>query len=129
MATNPPPPMRPYDDGYLHAYSDEHVAYEFDMFLWLAQLIASKMGLTAPSPADAKRLNNALVQAFVVNLRNVIDFLYLQKPQPTDVVAADFSPAGAWQPRLSHTVDVARTRAKGDARAGHSLRLVQHQAG
>ena len=106
-----PAPTRPYDDAYLQAYSDEHVSYEFDMFLWSARLCASGAQLQAPSPPDATRLNNVLVEGFVVHLRNVIDFLYLERPQATDVVAADFCATGAWQPTISETLEAARVRA------------------
>jgi hypothetical protein len=81
------------------------------MFLWAARLCASGAQLQAPSPPDAARLGNSLVESFVVHLRNVIDFLYLERPQPTDVVAADFCATGAWQSKISGTLEAARVRA------------------
>lgn len=90
-------PARPFSDAYLVAYSKEHVVYEFDMFLWLAQVCGSGAKLGAPSAADAARLSNVLIESFVVHLRNVIDFLYLDRPKATDVIAADFFDPGAWR--------------------------------
>jgi hypothetical protein len=97
------------------AYSDEHVAYEIDMFFWLAEVCGSpSLRLGAASAADTTRLNNVLIEGFVVHLRNVIDFLYLEKPKPTDVVAADFLPTGVWdslRPAICSSLEAARTRA------------------
>jgi hypothetical protein len=42
-----------------------------------------------------QRINNSLIESFVVHLRNLIDFLYLQATG-TDVVAEDFFPAQGW---------------------------------
>jgi hypothetical protein len=110
----PSPPTRPFSDQYLFDYSNEHVAYEVDHFFWLAQILgAGSLVLGAPSPEDGARLNNILIEGFVIHLRNVIDFLYV-KPQPTDVVAEDFFSPGDWQklrPSITATLDAARTRA------------------
>ncbi len=108
------PPKRPFSDTYLLAYSEEHVAYEFDMFLWLAHMCGSGAGLGAPSAADVTRLNNVLIESFAVHLRNVVDFLYLDSPKPTDVVAADFFDPGVWErlrPVITATLQAARVRA------------------
>jgi hypothetical protein len=103
-------PERPFSDAYLIAYSEEHVFYEFDMFLWVAQVCGRGAKLAAPTEADTTRLSNVLIEAFVVHLRNVIDFLYLDKPKKTDVVAADFFAPGGWEglrPPISATLDSA----------------------
>jgi len=106
-------PKRPFDDAYLLAYSEEHVLYEFDMLLWSAGLRGSEAHLAAPNPEDAARLNSALIESFVVHLRNVIDFFY---PNPrrlrdTDVIAADFCDSGVWQHKVSKTLKEAHKRA------------------
>jgi hypothetical protein len=99
-------PTRPFNDSYLMEYSAEHVAYEFDMFLWSARLGTSRTPLNAPTNDDVKNLNNALIEAFVVHLRNVIEFLYPPKPpkepRPTDIVATDFYKLGKWQEDISY---------------------------
>lgn len=107
-------PARPFSDAYLMAYSDEHVVYEFDMFLWLAQVCGSGLKIGAPSAADATRLSNVRIESFVVHLRNVIEFLYPRSPRSTDVVAADFFDPDVWdglRPTISGTLEVARHRA------------------
>lgn len=130
---------RPYSDSYLLTYSAEHVAYEFDMFFWLADVCNQPLGLgaltlsstahttliTTPcsnrslrlealTPADEARLNNVLIEAFFVHLRNVIDFVYPVNVSSTDVVAADFFAPNGWdsqRPLISSTLKAARLRA------------------
>ncbi len=105
----------PFSDAYLVAYSAEHLAYEFDMFLWLADVCGNPLvRLGAPSSADGTHLGNALIESFVVHLRNVIDFLYLDRPKPTDVVAGHFFDPNVWhglRPPISSTLEAARVRA------------------
>ncbi len=106
---------RPFADSYLLAYSGEHIKYEFDMFTWLGRVCGNpSVQVGAPSAADAARVNNVLIEGFAVHVRNVIDFLYLDKPKPTDVVAADFFSSGVWvqlRPPISATLEAARVRA------------------
>lgn len=106
---------RPFSDADLLAYSAEHVLYEVDMFFGMVDLL-TKPSLTigAGSTAEANRVKNALIEAFAVHLRNIIDFLYMDQPQPTDVVAADFLSAGSWKsvrPTISKVLEDARIRA------------------
>jgi hypothetical protein len=105
-----------FGDSDLFAYSAEHVAYEFEMFFWLARVCGNpSIKLGAPSSAaDAARLNNVLIESFVVHLRNVIEFFYDLDPRPTDVVAADFLSPSRWEalrPEISDSLRRARTRA------------------
>lgn len=105
---------RPYSDAYLLNYSHEHVFYEVDMFLWLTQVCGGGAKVGAASSADTTRLSNVLIESFVVHLRNVVDFLYLDAPQKTDIVAADFCADGVWhsvRPGISPVLEKARTRA------------------
>ena len=96
-------------------YSAEHVKYEFEMFLWLGQVCGNPaVKIAASGKADVICLNNALIEAFAVHVRNVIDFLYLEDPKPTDVVAADFLDPGVWRqicPDISPSLSAARKRA------------------
>ena len=86
-------PSRPFDDGYLLAYSEEHVKYELDMFLWLVELFGDpRATLNASTASQAIRLRNALVESCAIHLRNILYFLYADKPQSTDIVAADYLP-------------------------------------
>ena len=105
---------RPFSDSYLLAFSAEHVAYEIDMFFGMAEVLTRPSVIGAVSPAEATRLNNALIEVFAIHLRNLIDFLYLERPQQTDVVAADFFATGAWEaakPPITISLDAARVRA------------------
>jgi hypothetical protein len=109
------PPSRPFDDSYLLDYSAEHLRYEFDMFTWLGRVCGNPaVQIRGPSAEDASRLNNVLIEGFAVHIRNVLDFLYLDRPQATDVVAADFFSPGSWvqiRPAISATLEGARVRA------------------
>jgi hypothetical protein len=108
------PIERPFSEAFLSTYSDEHLFYECDMFFWLAQVCGSGATLGAPTAADATRMSNVLIEGFAVHLRNVIDFLYLDRPQKTDIVAADFCTPGTWvtvRPSISQTLETARGRA------------------
>jgi hypothetical protein len=88
---------------------DEHLRYEFQMLAALAQAIASGI-------SERGWMTNALLESFVIHLRNLLDFFY---PPPSsksdDVVAYDFfhSPS-EWdriRPGMSATLSGARTRA------------------
>ncbi len=84
-------------DSDLLAYSGEHVAYEIWMFFSLARLLGDgQIKIMGHSDADAKLLNNALIEAFVLHLRNIIDFIYEDKRWETDIVAANYFPPGEW---------------------------------
>ena len=105
-------PARPFNDAYLVTYSAEHIAYEVDMFFGMVEMLSCSHRICASSVAEAKRLNCALIEAFGMHLRNLIDFLYMSRPKPSDVVAADF--CGTWQtvrPALSPHLENARVRA------------------
>ena len=103
---------RPFYDSYLLAYSAEHIAYEVDMFFGMTKMLSPLNRIGASSLAEAKRLNFAMIEAFVIHLRNLIDFLYMDRPQSTDLVATDF--CTNWQtlrPTISPVLEKARGRA------------------
>jgi hypothetical protein len=83
--------------------------------MWLGDICSDPLlQLGAPSAAETNLLRNALIESFAVHARNVIDFLYPNKPQHTDVIAADFYAPGAWaahRPGISTTLTAARRRA------------------
>jgi hypothetical protein len=97
------------------AYSAEHVHYEVDIFFETVDLrfrpayaaeILKQLG-------HPQRINNALIESFVIHLRNLIDFLDLPA-QGTDVVAEDFFSPGGWvanRPKISQTLGDAKRRA------------------
>jgi len=88
---------KPFDPAYLVAYSAEHLFYETDMFFGMEPFFRSpSFGAWLASSPDRVRLNNALVESMAVHVRNLIDFLYLDGRDPSDVVAADFVIGVSW---------------------------------
>ena len=86
---------RPFTDTYLLEYSDEHLAYEVANFFKMAKFFCAPNPVGA-LPDDLKHtVNMAVIEACSIHLRNLIDFLYTDNPQPTDVVASDF--CANWQ--------------------------------
>lgn len=106
--------VRPFSDSYLLAFSAEHVAYEIDMFFGMVEVLIRPSVIGATSAAEATRFKNALIEVFAIHLRNLVDFLYLERLQPTDVVATDFCATGAWEavkPPITSSLEAARVRA------------------
>lgn len=104
---------RPYEDSYLIEYSREHVSYEFQMFLGLAAARETAT-LEHNSPALGTWIKNAVLEAVVLHLRNLLEFLYSDDPRPTDVVASDFytdPPWNAVRPAITDDLKHARWRA------------------
>lgn len=88
-------PMLVTDADFVN-YSDDHIAYEVEMFFWLAALLSNPSTRLLAPPADAKRLNNALIEAFALHLRNLLEFLYDSKHRD-HIVAEQFYDAGVWR--------------------------------
>lgn len=102
---------RPYDDAFLTTYSRIHLFYELDMLVWSARLCASRPALIAPTAEDGVRIGNALIEAFVVHLRNATDFFFPTRCDSTDVVAADFCANDEWRVVIPPLLEAARKRA------------------
>jgi hypothetical protein len=103
---------RPFDDAYLFAYSAEHVWYEIYMFFGMKEMFSPPSMIVAPSGEKVRMVNCALIESFGIHFRNIIDFLYTDDPQPTDVVAADY--CAEWAKLrfpISQELEKARTRA------------------
>jgi hypothetical protein len=99
---------------FLEKYSEEHLWYEIDMLVGVGKYLSISTVVGGPTPDDARRINNLLVEGFGIHFRNVIDFLYLDRPEPTDVVASDFCTPGSWEdvrPPICAALTSARTRA------------------
>ncbi|MBE3141227.1 MAG: hypothetical protein IMZ53_11695 [Thermoplasmata archaeon] len=87
----------PFNDQEFLAYSDEHIAYEVERFFWLAALLSDpQTKLSAVSADDALRLNHALIEAFALHLRNLLEFLYDHENQD-HIVAEQFCGPGVWK--------------------------------
>ena len=63
----------------------EHVAYEIHMFRWAYLMLA----LQLIKLLLHGNLNNAILESWVIHLRNLIDFFYAM-PQKDDIVASDY---------------------------------------
>jgi hypothetical protein len=97
----------PLTDRELLDYSKEHVVYELWMFCTVGQALTAPLQMT-------EALRNALIESFVIHLRNLIDFFYPGQVQSDDVVAAEFFENSDDWPNLSSISPVlsnARTRA------------------
>jgi hypothetical protein len=95
-------------------FSEEHLWYELDMAFGVGKYLSGQARASGPTPGDARRVANLLVEGFAIHVRNLIDFLYPNHLRATDVVAADFCPPGAWEkagPTISAALSNARTRA------------------
>ncbi len=103
------------DDNDLWKYSDEHVTYEVERFFWLTELLTDpSMPLSLASAEDTLRLYHALIEAFALHLRNLIEFLYPKKPRDSDIYAARFCAPGVWEQEggaITKTLWDARERA------------------
>lgn len=82
-------PRDKHTDAELLEYSRDHLLYEFVMFDWVTKNFPGEMGYSM----------SAMVEAFAIHLRNLIDFFYLPSEKPDDVLAEDFcDPASDWKP-------------------------------
>ncbi len=103
---------RPLSDSQLLAYSREHLRYELWMFLRLGEFLPD---VPDSQNQQEKVVGNALIEAFVVHLRNLIGFLYPDKVASLDVIAEDyFSDPETWElirPHISRILHEARDRA------------------
>jgi len=64
----------------------DHLFYEFLMFINMAEEMA-----LGKYPRGAT-VSNALIEAFTIHVRILLDFLYGEKKRPDDAVAGDFFP-------------------------------------
>lgn len=98
-------------DQELQQYSYEHVCYELWMFLRLGQYIIEE---PPPKNEDETVMHNAVIESFVIHLRNLIAFLYSVRVQTKDIIAADyFNDASEWyekRPPISRELRIARER-------------------
>jgi hypothetical protein len=91
---------KPLSDEKLLAYSGEHVFYEVKMFFWLAVALAKRtMTVTTATPDDALWLRNTLIEGFVLHLRNLLEFIFLEVPKDEHVIAAQFCQPETWKAR------------------------------
>ena len=78
-------------DPDLFKYSEEHLQYEISMLISCARLFDVSFSIENSFSAT---IRNAIVEAFAIHVRNLLDFLYPDPKHvfPTDVIAQDFVP-------------------------------------
>jgi hypothetical protein len=85
--------------------ASDHLFYEIWMFKSLTQIMA--LGVIGEGV-----LNNALLEAFMIHLRVLIDFFFAERPKQDAVIAEDFfSPPEKWHEVRSSQSDLLK-RAK-----------------
>lgn len=104
-------PARPYTDEFLQNFSSEHIRYEYQMFRWLGVRLESRQPPIYTDISVSVALNNALLEAFLLHTRNLIEFFFPERPRPTDVIAADFCLQNAWEPTAPSLIEEWRFRA------------------
>src|SRR5689334_6802883 len=98
-----PRPKRPDDE--LRALSG-HVLYEIEMFAFTADCLSAFS--VAESSAPVKTLQNAVLESWTLHARNLLTFLYEDRPKAHDVTAADFLDQD-WPAERGTRPDVLRT--------------------
>jgi len=74
--------------------ASEHLDYEILMLSSVAHALDSGVAVLSP-------MNNALIESFVIHLRNLMEFLWPEKPTNDMVVATDyFDDPDYWPKRL-----------------------------
>lgn len=82
-------PIRVFDDEYLRTYSADHLRYEIWMFFQTGAVLPG--GITSPR---VDFVENAILESFVIHLRNLLDFFYSDGSRKDDVVAAKYFRSG-----------------------------------
>ena len=103
-----------WSDTQLLAYSKEHLHYEIDMFFRVGmQLSQSDWASQEPTVVTSR---NALIESFLIHLRNLLLFLYPYGAEDEDVISDDYfeKPIEDWKRKRtteSGTFREARARA------------------
>lgn len=91
-------PSWPSGEDELNTYAERHVHYEIDMVTRQARRLVTRHPTGMPSPGTGFpcEVDDALLEALLVHLRLLNDFLGPRK-HPRDVVASDWLPS--WESR------------------------------
>jgi hypothetical protein len=103
-----------WSDTQLLAYSKEHLYYEIDMFFRVGMQLSQSDWASQEPTVVASR--NALIESFLIHLRNLLLFLYPYGAEDEDVISDDFfeKPIEDWKRKRtteSGTFREARARA------------------
>jgi hypothetical protein len=108
--------QRPFLNSYLYDYSNEHVLYELCQFYGILNVLRDQSCQSwETDPSRSTMIMNTFVEGFALHFRTIIDYLFPgPSQQPTDIIASDFCPPGAWNHKFSNmpqSLKDARTRA------------------
>ncbi len=84
--------------------ASEFLAYEIWMFYSIADIFIKQL------PIADNIIKNALIESFVIHLRNLIDFFYNDKPKSDDITVINFVNANCI-PEITEKIKLARKRA------------------
>lgn len=87
-----------------------HLLYEFDMLVATANWLYRHQGQTSASQ-EREMTHNAILEAFLVHVRNWFDFLFPKNIQKDDVTVYDFVPETEWPHKLNDEMKKLRTDA------------------
>ena len=76
-----------WSDAQLLEYSKVHLKYEISMFFGTGIQLST---IQFPPDGTADIYKNALIESFATHLRNLLLFLYPDRPHEKDVIAHDF---------------------------------------
>jgi hypothetical protein len=105
------------DDDWFTNFSGQHLFHELKMFWWLHKKIHAE----GKTPPEDDYMRDALVEAFVLHLRNLIDFFYPRpSAKPTDVIATNFMDnPGDWDIPTSISAALQSARDRADKELNH----------
>lgn len=94
-----------------HVAASKHLKYEIDMFIHTARLIESKR--------ISGGIGDAVLESWVLHLRNLIDFFYTEKKQD-DIVIADFMEGDEWKGHFpEYTSELRRAKSRANKEMAH----------
>ena len=104
--------QRSLSEAELLEYSKEHLRYEIEMFFGVGILLSET---ALPANDNEAVIRNALVESFVIHLRNLLLFLYPHSHGDNDVISDDFfvDTVKDWKcnrPKITSALEDARTR-------------------
>lgn len=80
-----------YSKEFLKAFSEEHLRYEVECFYEISLFLSNEKAFGAENETDLHFLNMALIESFIIHLRNIIDFFYIH-PKDDDIIAEFYYP-------------------------------------
>ncbi len=101
----------PKDHNYLLKYADEHVGYEIDLFCATSLLIGR---LSTGNKSLDTFIEFALLESFLLHMRNLIDFLYPRNKRNDDVTINDYLDSETLTrtlPKITTNIEAYRFRA------------------